>query len=97
MRGAIYRHKKENRKQKLARYLSNRIDQHAIDEDVQLTIWSNEAMEAKSFEGFFLSDLEYGIKSHHDHLRKIIPILSLDKEPDTNTVYNLNKEMKAKF
>ena len=97
MRGAIYRHKKENRKQKLARYLSNRIDQHAIDEDVQLTIWSNEAMEAQSFEGFFLSDLEYGIKSHHDHLRKIIPILSLDKEPDTNTVYNLNKEMKAKF
>ena len=54
-------------------------------------------MEAKSFEGFFLSDLEYGIKSHHDHLRKIIPILSLNKEPDTNTVYNLNKEMKAKF
>ena len=97
LRGAIYRHKKENRKQKLARYLSNRIDQHAIDEDVQLTIWSNEAMEAKSFEGFFLSDLEYGIKSHHDHLRKIIPILSLNKEPDTNTVYNLNKEMKAKF
>ena len=80
LRGGIYRHKIESREQRVARYLGNRIDNHAIDEDVQLTIWSNESMDSKAFDDFYLSDLEYGVKSHHDHLRKILPILNLEKE-----------------
>ena len=35
LRGGIYRHKIESREQRVARYLGNRIDNHAIDEDVQ--------------------------------------------------------------
>ena len=53
LRGSIYRHKNETRQQRVARYLSNRIDNHTVAEDVQLTIWSNESMNSKSFEGFF--------------------------------------------
>ena len=93
LRGGIYRHKNETRQQRIARYLSNRIDNHTVAEDVQLTIWSNESMNSKSFEGFYLSDLEYGVKSHHDHMRKQIPILKIEKKPDEHLIYKLNKEM----
>ena len=96
LRGGIYRHKIESREQRVARYLGNRIDNHAIDEDVQLTIWSNESMDSKAFEDFYLSDLEYGVKSHHDHLRKIIPILNSLKEPKDNSIFELNKKMMNK-
>jgi len=93
LRGSIYRHKNETRQQRIARYLSNRIDNHTVAEDVQLTIWSNESMNSKSFEGFYLSDLEYGVKSHHDHMRRQIPILKIEKQPDEHLMYKLNKQM----
>ena len=93
LRGSIYRHKNESRQQRIARYLSNRIDNNTVAEDVQLTIWSNESMNSKSFEGFYLSDLEYGVKSHHDHMRKQIPILKIEKQPEEHLIYKLNKEM----
>ena len=50
-------------------------------------------MNSKSFEGFYLSDLEYGVKSHHDHMRKQIPILNIEKQPEEHLIYKLNKEM----
>ena len=93
LRGSIYRHKNETRQQRIARYLSNRIDNHTVAEDVQLTIWSTESMNSKSFEGFYLSDLEYGVNSHHDHMRKQIPILKIEKQPEEHLIYKLNKEM----
>ena len=96
LRGGIYRHKIESREQRVARYLGNRIDNHAIDEDVQLTIWSNESMDSKAFDDFYLSDLEYGVKSHHDHLRKIIPVLNSQKEPKDDSIFELNKKMMNK-
>ena len=49
-------------------------------------------MASKSFEGFYLSDQEYGIKTHHDHLRKILPILNLEKEPKEDEIEYLNKK-----
>ena len=96
LRGAIYKHKKETRSQKVSRYLSYRIDQDTIDEDIELTIWSNESMTSNSFEGFFLSDLEYGIKTHHDHLREILPILNMKNQPDEKELVTLNKKMLMK-
>ena len=54
-------------------------------------------MNSKSYEGFYLSDLEYGVKSHHDHMRKQIPILRIEKQPDENLIYKLNKEMLEKI
>ncbi|WP_251134630.1 MULTISPECIES: aromatic ring-hydroxylating oxygenase subunit alpha [Roseobacteraceae] len=93
LRSATYRNETENRQQRAARYLAARIDRETVDEDIQLTIWSNEAMASDSFEGFYLSDLEYGVRSHHDHLRKVLPIYTLDDAPDEDQLSALNKSM----
>ena len=74
LRGAIYRYRDESREQAAARYLAFRIDRDTMAEDVQLSVWSNESMLSEAFEGFYLSDLEYGVRTHHDHLRKLIPV-----------------------
>jgi len=63
LRGRAYRYRGESREQRLARYLAARIDRETLEEDVRLTIWSNESMLSKSFQGFYLSDLEYGVRS----------------------------------
>ena len=94
LRGAIYRYRDETREQKLARKLALRIDQQTMAEDVQLTEWSNEAMTSSAFEGFFLSDLEYGVRTHHDHLRAILPVATLEERPAEEDIERLNTAMR---
>ena len=93
LRGGVYRHREESRETRLARYLSYRIDRDTTAEDVQLTIWSNEAMLSKAFKGFYLSDLEYGVRAHHDHLRRQLPVLTLDTVPDGADLAALNRSL----
>jgi phenylpropionate dioxygenase-like ring-hydroxylating dioxygenase large terminal subunit len=93
LRGAIYRYADETREQAAARYLAFRIDRDTMAEDVQLSIWSNEAMLSEAFPGFYLSDLEYGVRTHHDHLRKLLPMTGLDYAPDEKDMWNLNEAM----
>ena len=95
LRGAIYKLKNETRRQKLGRYLAYRIDRDTMEEDVQLTVWSNEAMLSENFSGFFLSDLEYGVRSHHDHLRKILPVVNLAERPSEKEMASVNEKMLA--
>ncbi|CUH43033.1 aromatic ring-hydroxylating oxygenase subunit alpha [Ruegeria atlantica] len=95
LRSATYRNPNEDRQQKAARYLAARIDRETVEEDIQLTIWSNEAMASEAFEGFYLSDLEYGVRSHHDHLRKILPIYNSEVTPGEDEVASLNDELSA--
>jgi phenylpropionate dioxygenase-like ring-hydroxylating dioxygenase large terminal subunit len=90
LRGAMYRHADEDRRTKAARYLALRIDRDTASEDQQLSIWSNESMLSKAFEGFYLSDLEYGVRSHHDHLRRVVPVLGLEKAPNEAEMKTLN-------
>jgi phenylpropionate dioxygenase-like ring-hydroxylating dioxygenase large terminal subunit len=90
LRSATYRNADEDRQQRAARYLAARIDRETVDEDVQLTIWSNESMASESFEGFYLSDLEYGVRSHHDHLRKVLPVYTLDTAPPEDQLAEVN-------
>jgi phenylpropionate dioxygenase-like ring-hydroxylating dioxygenase large terminal subunit len=92
-RGASYRYKDESRQQRAARYLSTRIDRTTSDEDVQLTIWSCEAAKSSGYEGIMLSDLEYGVRSFHDRLRELIPVMSQDSEPPRGSVAQVNKDM----
>ena len=92
-RGATYRYKDESRQMRLARYLSTRIDRSTQKEDVQLTIWSCEAAKSSGFDGILLSDLEYGVRSFHDHLRQVLPIMNCDSEPATGTLARVNGEM----
>lgn len=91
--GRMYRWPNETRQQRLARYLAMRIDRDTSAEDRQLSIWSNESMKSSAFEGFHLSDLEYGLRRHHDGLRALLPVLTLTDAPPEDRIAALNAEM----
>jgi carnitine monooxygenase subunit len=95
LRGAIYRYVKESREQAAARYLAMRIDRETLSEDVQLSVWSNESMLSEVFTGFYLSDLEYGVRTHHDHLRQLLPVISLREKPDEKSMRRINQAMSS--
>jgi carnitine monooxygenase subunit len=91
--GRLYRWPNEPRAQRLARYLSYRIDRATSVEDRQLSIWSNDAMKSSAFEGFHLSDLEYGVRQHHDRLRCLLPVTRLANAPAEDRIAALNAEL----
>jgi phenylpropionate dioxygenase-like ring-hydroxylating dioxygenase large terminal subunit len=91
--GRSYRHPNEDRAARIARYLAYRIDRATSQEDQQLSIWSNESMKSSAFEGFHLSDLEYGVRRHHDRLRAILPVLRLETPPDEGQIVAINQEL----
>ncbi|WP_274627337.1 aromatic ring-hydroxylating oxygenase subunit alpha [Arvimicrobium flavum] len=93
LRGAMYRYADENRAQAAARYLAFRIDRDTMAEDVQLSVWSNESMLSDAFRGFYLSDLEFGVRTHHDHLRACMPVLALESAPDEKDMKSLNEAL----
>jgi phenylpropionate dioxygenase-like ring-hydroxylating dioxygenase large terminal subunit len=95
LRGAIYRYRDESREQAAARYLAYRIDRETMSEDVQLSVWSNESMLSQAFAGFYLSDLEYGVRTHHDHLRRQLPVLNRETAPGETEMASLNDSLLA--
>lgn len=97
LRGSVYRYRDETREQTLARKLAFRIDYETMGEDVQLTEWSNEAMNSTAFKGFYLSDLEYGVRSHHNHIRAVLPVSTLEERPHEDDVARLNSQMTLSF
>jgi phenylpropionate dioxygenase-like ring-hydroxylating dioxygenase large terminal subunit len=73
-RGRAYRFREETRELRAARYLSGRIDRITAEEDHDLCVWSYEATKsATGYDGAILSDLERGLRSFHDLLRREIP------------------------
>ncbi len=88
--GRLYRYKGETRQQRLARYLAMRIDRDTSAEDQQLTIWSNESMKSQAFDGFHLSDLEFGLRAHHDMLRSLLPVMRQAEAPPEAEVARQN-------
>lgn len=91
--GRLYRNAHETRRQRLARGLAARIDRETSAEDRQLTIWSNESMQSSAFEGFHLSDLEWGVRRHHDRLRALVPVTRLPTSPGEDRMAETNREM----
>ena len=92
-RGGALRYPDESRDLRIARYLSGRIDRDTAKEDQMLTVWSCEATKSSAYSGIILSDLEYGVKTYHDHLRKIMPVLALTDQPKSGQLLTLNNEM----
>jgi len=88
-RGAVYKFKDEDRRMRLARYLSMRIDRLTSKEDEQLIEWTWEAAFSSGYDGVMLSDLEYGVKTYHDALRKLFPVL-IEDEPAKGTLASRN-------
>ncbi|MBE2274692.1 MAG: aromatic ring-hydroxylating dioxygenase subunit alpha [Rhodobacteraceae bacterium] len=91
--GRSYRYPDETRAQRAARYLAGRIDNQTSAEDQQLSIWSNESMVSRNFEGFHLSDLEWGLRRHHDQLRQLLPVMLREKAPEEPEMPRINDEM----
>ena len=91
--GRLYRRANEDRATRLARYLAYRIDRETSQEDQQLSIWSNESMKSSAFDGFHLSDLEYGVRRHHECLRHLLPVMTLDARPPEAEISGRNQEM----
>jgi phenylpropionate dioxygenase-like ring-hydroxylating dioxygenase large terminal subunit len=81
-RGRSYRHAEEDRQMRLARYLSMRIDRDTMKEDQMLCKWSSEATKSSGFDRVMYSDLEYGLKTHHDHLAAKVPAIRTAVEPE---------------
>ena len=91
--GRIYRRADESRQQRLARYLAYRIDRETSAEDQQLSIWSNESMKSSAFEDFHLSDLEYGVRNHHDQLRRVLPVIGQRDAPQSDQIIRINEDL----
>lgn len=91
--GRLYRNPNETRQERIARYLAQRIDRDTSAEDQQLSIWSNESMRSSAFDNFHLSDLEWGLRRHHDDLRSLLPVMTLDHAPPEDRMADLNAEM----
>ncbi len=96
VRGKTYCYPTESRRQRAARYLSYRIDRATYAEDTQLSIWSNESMKSSAFENFHLSDHERFVRAHHDDLRQILPVMSLDAAPAADEMARVNTDLMSK-
>jgi phenylpropionate dioxygenase-like ring-hydroxylating dioxygenase large terminal subunit len=92
VRGGIYARPGEDRVTRLARKLSMRIDLLTAEEDKMLTVWSQEAIQSSAFDGIILSDLEAGVRSHHDKLREVLPVTALANSPAPGTLSRVNAE-----
>ena len=80
---------------RIARYLAYRIDRETSEEDQQLSIWSNESMASDAFDAFHLSDLEYGVRCHHDELREVLPVMTLQEAPPEGSVAAENGRLRG--
>jgi len=95
-RGMCYRRAKESREMKAARYLSGRIDRDTAEEDQMLMVWSCEATKSSAYDGVILSDLEYGVKTYHDHLRQLLPVMAQPVPPESGQMALLNDALLSK-
>ena len=95
-RGMCYRRRDESREMKAARYLSGRIDRDTADEDQMLMVWSCEATKSSAYDGVIFSDLEYGVKTYHDHLRQLLPVMAQPVPPESGQMALLNDALLSK-
>ena len=95
-RGMCYRRREESREMKAARYLSGRIDRDTAGEDQMLMIWSCEATKSSAYDGVIFSDLEYGVKTYHDHLRQLLPVLAQPVPPESGHMARVNDALLGK-
>ena len=95
-RGMCYRRREESREMKAARYLSGRIDRDTAEEDQMLMVWSCEATKSSAYDGVIFSDLEYGLKTYHDHLRRLLPVMGQPAPPEPGQMAQVNDALLGK-
>ncbi|MEQ3755383.1 MAG: aromatic ring-hydroxylating dioxygenase subunit alpha [Planktomarina sp.] len=95
-RGMCYRRREESCEMKAARYLSGRIDRDTAEEDQMLMVWSCEATKSSAYDGVIFSDLEYGVKTYHDHLRRLLPVMGQPAPPEPGQMAQVNDALLGK-
>jgi hypothetical protein len=56
-------------------------------------VWSCEATSSSGVQGIILSDLEYGVRTHHDHLRQLMPVLNDQQEQERHALAHRNEAL----
>jgi hypothetical protein len=74
---------------------SGRIDADIAAADQILTIWTCEATQSSGYGGITLSDLEYGVRTYHDHLCEVLPVVNLEDEQVSGTLAKHNAALLA--
>jgi hypothetical protein len=52
-------------------------------------------MRSSAFDGVLLSDLELGIGSFQNRLREVLPVVTLDQEPETGCLKKVNERLRS--
>ena len=86
MAGVTYALPDDRADMQKARELNRHINMDVGDEDIQLIEWAAEGMRSSAFDGVLLSDLELGIGSFQNRLREVLPVVTLDQEPEAGSL-----------
>jgi len=96
MAGVTYALPDERPDMQKARELNRDINMDVGDEDIRLIEWAAEGMRSSAFDGVMLSDLELGVGSFQNQLREVLPVVTLDQEPEAGSLQQNNESMRAK-
>jgi len=95
MAGVTYAFPDARSEMQKARRLNRDINMGVGDEDVRLVKWAAEGMRSSAFDGILLSDLELGVGAFQNRLREILPVVSLEQEPEAGSLHQVNEKMRA--
>ncbi|MDH3447509.1 MAG: aromatic ring-hydroxylating dioxygenase subunit alpha [Gammaproteobacteria bacterium] len=96
MAGVTYALPDEREGMQKARSINRKINMDVGDEDIQLIKWAAEGMRSTAFDGVLLSDLELGVASFQKQLRELLPVVTLEQEPEAGTVGEINARLMSK-
>jgi hypothetical protein len=78
-----------------ARELNRDINMDVGDEDIKLIEWAAAGMRSSAFDGALLSDLELGVASFQNQLREVLPVVTLQQEPEAGSLQQVNERLRA--
>ena len=95
MAGVTYALPDDRVEMQKARDLNRDINMDVGDEDIQLIEWAAAGMRSSAFDGVILSDLELGVGSFQNQLRELLPVVSLDQEPEAGSLKEVNERLRS--
>ena len=95
MSGVTYALPDKRPEMRNARELNRDINMDVGNEDIQLIEWAAEGMRSSAFDGVLLSDLELGIGSFQNRLREVLPVVTLDQEPEAGSLKEVNQRLRS--
>jgi len=96
MAGVTYALPDERESMQKARSINRKINMDVGDEDIQLIKWAAQGMRSNVFDGVVLSDLELGVASFQQQLREVLPVVTLEQEPEAGSVREVNERLLSK-